>query len=115
MVEALRGRQVELRRAHDRADRPEPSGRLRLLQKALLGKPFTERFFDKYSGGRAGQYLLDRYADKAPRVGRADAARRVEEAQLFIEAAHACEARSLAQRAPTVGPVEIPPPSPAEA
>jgi sulfite reductase (ferredoxin) len=26
----------------------------------------TERFFDKYSGGRAGQYLLDRYADKAP-------------------------------------------------
>ena len=75
----------------------------------------TERFFDKYSGGRAGQYLLDRYAEKSPRVGRSEAARRVEEAQLFIEAAHACEARAVAQRAPLPGPVEIPPPSPAEA
>jgi sulfite reductase (ferredoxin) len=75
----------------------------------------TERFFDKYSGGRAGQYLLDRHAEKAPKVGRAEAARRVEEAQLFIEAAHACEARSSAQRAPAVGPVEIPAPAPAEA
>jgi sulfite reductase (ferredoxin) len=75
----------------------------------------TERFFDKYAGGRAGQYLLDRYADKAPRVGRSEAARRVEEAQLFIEAAHACEARSSAARAPVGGPVEIAAPSPAEA
>ena len=75
----------------------------------------TERFFDKYSGGRAGQYLLDRYAEKSPRVGRSEAARRVEEGQLFIEAAHACEARAEAQRAPLPGPVEIPSPSPAEA
>jgi sulfite reductase (ferredoxin) len=76
----------------------------------------TERFFDKYSGGRAGQYLLDRYADKAPKVGRNEAARRVEEAQLFIEAAHACEARTSAAAAQAAGPVVIEPePAPAEA
>ncbi len=65
----------------------------------------TERFFDKYAGGRCGQYLLERHASPPPRIDRAEAARRVEEAQLFIEASHACEARS----APPViaGPVEI--------
>ena len=76
----------------------------------------SERFFDKYSGGRAGQYLLDRYAEKAPKVGRSEAARRVEEAQLFIEAAHACEARASAALAQAAGPVVIEPePAPAEA
>ena len=74
----------------------------------------TERFFDKYSGGRAGQYLLDRHAGRPARIGRAEAARRVEEAQLFVEAAHACEARNSAARQPVGGPVEIPA-APAEA
>lgn len=69
----------------------------------------TERFFDKYSGGRCGQYLLDRYANPPQRIDRAEAARRVEEAQLFIEASHACEARSAPR--PIAGPVEIESPS----
>src|ERR1700752_2288426 len=70
----------------------------------------TERFFDKYSGGRAGQYLLDRHANPPARIGRAEAARRAEEAKLFIEAAPACEARAPAARQPVGGPVEIPEP-----
>jgi sulfite reductase (ferredoxin) len=70
----------------------------------------TERFFDKYSGGRCGQYLLERHANPPPRIDRAEAARRVEEAQLFIEASHACEAR-IAPRV-IAGPVEIESPAP---
>jgi sulfite reductase (ferredoxin) len=53
----------------------------------------TRRFFDKYAGGKFGQYLLDRHvgANGAPDAD--VAARRIEESQLFIEAAHACEGR----------------------
>ncbi len=66
----------------------------------------TERFFDPYSGGRFGQYLLDRHAGPPARLDRDAAAQRVEEAQLFIEAAHACETRSHAAR-PASGGIEI--------
>lgn len=58
----------------------------------------TERFFDRFAGGKFGQYLLDLHADATPSGDRQVAARRIEEAQLFIEAAHACEARSSAER-----------------
>ena len=62
-------------------------------------KALEEKYlFDKYAGGRAGQYLIDRHANPSARVGRPEAARRVEEAQLFIEASHACEARLSAAR-----------------
>ena len=53
----------------------------------------TERFFDRYARGKFGQYMLDRHAQPPPAVDRDVAAQRVEEALLFIEAAHACEAR----------------------
>ncbi len=53
----------------------------------------TERFFDKYARGKFGQYLLDRAASPPDRLDRDVAAQRVEESLLFIEAAHACEAR----------------------
>ena len=59
----------------------------------------SERFFDKYARGKFGQYLLDRHADPPAAVDRDVAARRVEEALLFIEAAHACEARISAAAA----------------
>jgi sulfite reductase (ferredoxin) len=75
----------------------------------------TERFFDKYAGGRAGLYLLERHANPPAKVGRPEAARRVEEAQLFIEASHACEARLTAASRPAGGPVVIPDAPPAEA
>ena len=59
----------------------------------------TERFFDKYARGKFGQYLLDRHAHPPAAVDRDVAAQRVEEALLFIEAAHACEARISAAAA----------------
>jgi sulfite reductase (ferredoxin) len=59
----------------------------------------SERFFDKYARGKFGQYLLDRHAHPPPAVDRDVAAQRVEEALLFIEAAHACEARISAAAA----------------
>jgi sulfite reductase (ferredoxin) len=56
----------------------------------------TERFFDKYMKGKFAQYLIDRHANGAPEIDRTTAAHQIEESQLFIEAAHACEAREAA-------------------
>jgi len=53
----------------------------------------TKLFFDPFAGGKFAQYLFDRHENPPTSVD-ADAARRmIEEAQLFIEAVHACEAR----------------------
>jgi sulfite reductase (ferredoxin) len=57
----------------------------------------TEIFFDTYARGKFGQYLLDRHAKQAESVDRDRAARLVEEAQLFIEATHACAGRLTAE------------------
>jgi len=64
----------------------------------------NERFFDRFAKGKFGQYLLDRFAHPTPSGDADTAARRVEEAQLFIEAAHGCEARVAAEQAA----VEVP-------
>jgi sulfite reductase (ferredoxin) len=53
----------------------------------------TEIFFDKYMKGQFAQYLLLRHASPPQRLDRDAAHQRIEEAQLFIEATHACEAR----------------------
>jgi sulfite reductase (ferredoxin) len=59
----------------------------------------SERFFDRFAKGTFGRYLLDRHASGAPAPVSAEvASQRIEEAQLFIEAAHACEARETASR-----------------
>jgi sulfite reductase (ferredoxin) len=58
----------------------------------------TERFFDRFAKGTFGRYLLDRFALTPERVTAEIASQRIEEAQLFIEAAHACEAREVAAR-----------------
>jgi len=63
----------------------------------------TERFFDRYARGKFGQYLLARHEAPPETVSRDAAAERVEEALLFIEAAHACEARISAEPA---GPLQ---------
>jgi len=57
----------------------------------------TKKFFDTYAQGKFGQYLLDRHEDPTPSGDPKVAAQRVEEAQLFVEAAHSCEARLAAQ------------------
>ena len=61
----------------------------------------TQLFHDKYAGGKFAQYLFRRHRE--PRQVTRDTARRaVEEAQLFLEATHACLARLAARPAPTV-------------
>ncbi|MEE8509271.1 MAG: nitrite/sulfite reductase, partial [Myxococcota bacterium] len=69
----------------------------------------TERFFDKYARGKFGQYLLARHARPPGRIDRDTAAQIIEESLLFIEAAHACEARISAAAAG--GGVRIEPPT----
>jgi sulfite reductase (ferredoxin) len=59
----------------------------------------TEKFFDRFAGGKFGRYLLDFHEDPTPTGRGPIAAQRVEEAQLFIEASHACEAKLAAERA----------------
>ena len=56
----------------------------------------TERFFDRFAKGKFGQYLLDRHMNQPEGIDRDVASRRIEESQLFIEAAHACELRESA-------------------
>ncbi len=78
----------------------------------------SERFFDRFAKGTFGRYLLDRHAAGAPSPVSAEAAsQRIEEAQLFIEAAHACEARESAARTapPVPGAPEDAAGAPAEA
>jgi sulfite reductase (ferredoxin) len=53
----------------------------------------NERFYDRFAKGKFGQYLLDRHAAPPNSIDRDIASRRIEESQLFIEAAHACELR----------------------
>ncbi|MDX1619338.1 MAG: hypothetical protein R3320_00005, partial [Nitriliruptorales bacterium] len=59
----------------------------------------TELFFDRFARGKFGRYLLDLHEDPTPTGDAAVAARRVEEAQLFVEAAHSCEAKMAAEKA----------------
>jgi sulfite reductase (ferredoxin) len=63
----------------------------------------TEVFFDKYAKDKFGRYLLRRHAEGPGRGDLDDAKARVEEALLFIEAAHACDARVAA----AAGPVAV--------
>lgn len=58
----------------------------------------TELFNDPFAGSKFAQYFF-RAAEDPPANPDADRARRsVEEAQLFLEAAHSCHARLLARR-----------------
>ena len=52
----------------------------------------TELFFDRYAKGKFAQYLFRRHENQ-DETNSDSAKRLVEEANLFIEAAHACEAR----------------------
>ena len=56
----------------------------------------TKLFFDRYAGGKFAQYLLTRHRSVPDRMDHDVAHQRIEETQLFIEAAHACESRLVA-------------------
>ena len=59
----------------------------------------TELFFDKYAKGKFAHYLFNRHDNPIGNPTEDAAHRLVEEANLFIEAAHACDAR-MVQAAP---------------
>ncbi|MDA1093138.1 MAG: nitrite/sulfite reductase [Acidobacteria bacterium] len=65
----------------------------------------TEIFFDRFAGGKFAQYLFRRHARRTPPEDPAIVRQLIEEAQLFVEATHACQARLAAL------PVVLPPPS----
>ena len=65
----------------------------------------TQLFFDKYAGGKFAMYLFRRHA-AGPRTSAEAAHHLIEEAQLFLEACHACQARLAAR--PAAG-VPLPP------
>jgi sulfite reductase (ferredoxin) len=53
----------------------------------------TRLFFDQYAKGKFGRYLLDRHENPVANPDKDSAHQLTEEAQLFIEAAHACDMR----------------------
>ena len=58
----------------------------------------TELFFDKYAGGKFAMYLFRRHQVGTQTTSEA-AHQLIEEAQLFLEASHACQARLASQPA----------------
>ena len=72
---------------------------------ALFQRDFvdTKLFFDRYVGSQEWAYLQAAHAAEDARTDRDEARRRVEEAQLFIEAAHACYSRMLESQAGRAG------------
>ena len=62
----------------------------------------TELFFDKYAKGKFARYLIRRY-EWGPVPEDAEAVRQlIDEAQLFIDAAHACYANLQEQKPPAI-------------
>ena len=50
----------------------------------------TKLFHDPFAGAKFARYLLDTHASPPNGLDSEQAHRKIEEAQLFIEAAHAC-------------------------
>lgn len=57
----------------------------------------TGRFHDPFAGAKFINYLFQAHEEPAAPFGDEEARRRIEEAQLFIEAAHACSVRDTSQ------------------
>jgi sulfite reductase (ferredoxin) len=53
----------------------------------------TQLFYDRYAKGKFARYLFDRHEKPNPNPDKDTAHQLVEEANLFIEACHACDAR----------------------
>jgi sulfite reductase (ferredoxin) len=53
----------------------------------------TQLFYDRYAKGKFARYLLDRHENPPANPSEDSARKLVEEANLFIEACHACDAR----------------------
>ena len=53
----------------------------------------TGVFLDRFAGGKFAQYLFRRHARTGPPAGVDTVRQSIEEAQLFLEATHACQAK----------------------
>ena len=62
----------------------------------------TQLFFDPFVGGKFAQHYFDAHEQRDQSLNAEQAVRLVEEAQLFLEACHACYARLLQQPAVAV-------------
>ncbi len=73
----------------------------------------TGLFQDKYAGGRFAEFLFRRHRDTDRNYNRDNAHHLVEEAQLFIEAAHACNLRMIERQNAAAGkpPADKPQPT----
>ena len=65
----------------------------RIVQEFKIRFFDTELFFDQYAKGKFGQYLFERHQNPNQNPDTDSAHRVIEEALLFIEAAHACESK----------------------
>lgn len=63
----------------------------------------TKRFFDPYAGGKFAHYYFAAWEEREHGFDRDATHRRIDEALLFIEAAHSCQARMAASGGGTVG------------
>jgi len=61
----------------------------------------TKLFWDEYAGGKFGHYYLRAHEKAIEPYTPEEAHRRVEEAQLVIEAAHSCYRKLLAAKSAT--------------
>jgi sulfite reductase (ferredoxin) len=59
----------------------------------------TELFFDPFTGGKFAQFYFAAHERRNQNYDAEKTHRLIEEAQLFIEASHACYGRLVAQRA----------------
>lgn len=66
----------------------------------------TELFFDRFVKGKFAQYLFARHEEPPTAVTQDSAHQLIEEANLFIEACHACDAR-MAATAPASGGLSL--------
>ena len=69
----------------------------------------TELFYDKYAKGKFAGYLFNRYENPPAVHDPDDTHRRVEEAQLFLDAAHACRDRIAEKRSEEGGAFGVAP------
>lgn len=60
----------------------------------------TKLFYDRFAKGKFAQYLFNRHKNVPAKIDEDVAHRRIEEANLFIEASHAADARWAAQSTP---------------
>jgi sulfite reductase (ferredoxin) len=63
----------------------------------------TQKFFDKYAGGKFAHYLFRRHSEPPTTVTPGAGRQAVEQAQLFLEAVHACRVRLVLPPSATVG------------